>query len=161
VPLERTLGAMERLREEGLTRHIGVSNFPPGTFREALSLARIFTNQVEFHPYLGQEELIAIAREHDSSVTAYSPVARGKVLHDPTIAEIAREHGTAPAQVALRWLLEQERVIAVPKAAGHANRAANLEALELELGAEDRARIDALPKDRRYSDPGWAPDWDA
>lgn len=161
VALEDTLGAMSRLCEEGLVRHIGVSNFPAGHFRRALDFTRVLTNQVEYHPFLGQDELLEIADEHDSSVTAYAPIAHGRALRDPVLVEIAEAHGRGPAQVCLRCLLDRHpRTLVVPKAASHANRAANLD-LDFELTGEQRARIDALPKDRRDFNPEWAPDWDA
>jgi 2,5-diketo-D-gluconate reductase B len=160
VQLEETLDAMRELRDEGLVSHLGVSNFPPGLFRHALELAPILTNQVEFHPFLAQDALLRIAGEHESSVTAYAPLAQGEVAHDPVLTEIGEAHGRSAAQVALRWLLDHDRALVVPKAAGHRNRAANLD-VNFELDAEERARIDALPKDRREFDPSWAPDWDS
>jgi 2,5-diketo-D-gluconate reductase B len=161
VPLERTLEAMVELRERGLTRELGVSNFPPRLLRQALELAPVFCDQVEFHPFLEQDELLEIAAERDVMITAYSPLAQGKVFGDPTLARIAQEHGTSEAQVALRWLIDHPRVSAIPKSASHANRVANLEALELELSERERAAIDALPKDERDSAPSWGPDWAA
>jgi 2,5-diketo-D-gluconate reductase B len=160
VPLAETLGAMADLRDEGKVRHLGVSNFPSALLREAASVERIVTDQVEYHAYLSQRPVLEACRDHGVTLTAYSPFARGRLLRDPVLGEIAGERGATPAQVALRWLLDQEGVAAVPKAASHDNRRANLGALELELTGEDRARIDALPKDRRIIDPSWAPRWD-
>jgi 2,5-diketo-D-gluconate reductase B len=150
VPLAATLEAMTALRDEGKTREIGVSNFTAAQFREAIDLAPVIVNQVEYHPYLGQEALLEVCRERDVELTAYRPLAKGEVADDPVIAEIAAAHGWAPAQVALAWLIGQEPVSAVPKASTPERRRENLAALELELTAEERARIDALPKDRRY-----------
>ena len=161
VPLEDTLGAFTRLQEEGLTRLIGVSNFPPGLFARALELAPVATNQVEYHPFLGQERLLEVAEAHDVFLTAYSPLAHGRVVEEPVLQEIGAAHGKSAGQVALRWLLDQPRVAAVPKAAGAARRAENLDVLDFELAPEERARIQALPKDRREIDPPWAPDWNA
>lgn len=160
VPLAETLGAMAELREEGKTRNIGVSNFPSRQLREAAEIERIYSDQVEYHANLGQEPLLEACREHEVILTAYSPFAHGKLLGDPVLEEIAEERGATPAQVALRWLLDQPGVVAVPKAASHSNRAKNLGALEIELSDDDRARLDALPKDRRVIDPGWSPEWD-
>jgi 2,5-diketo-D-gluconate reductase B len=81
------------------------------------------------------------------------------VADDPMIGEIAAAHDATPAQVALAWLVGQEPVSAVPKASSPERRRENLAALELELTAEERARIDALPKDRRYVETEWSPDW--
>jgi 2,5-diketo-D-gluconate reductase B len=161
VPLEETLGALIDLRDEGLIRHLGVANFPPGLLRGALDIAPIFTDQVEFHPFLGQREIVEMAAERDFMVTAYSPLARGKVPSDPTLREIGDAHGKTAGQVALRWLLDQPQVAAIPKASSHERRVENFEVFDLDLTDEQRARIDALPKDERVIDPGFAPDWDA
>ena len=161
VPLAETLGAMAEVRDEGKARNLGVSNFTSAQVREAAALERIHSNQVEYHAYLGQENVLAACREHGVTLTAYSPFAHGKLLSDDALVEIAEARGAAPAHVALRWLLDQPGVAAVPKAASHSNRVDNLAALELDpLSDDERARIDALPKDRRVIDPGWAPDWD-
>ena len=159
VPLEETLGAMARARDEGKVRHLGVSNFPSDLVREAAAIEDLLTDQVEYHVYLGQEAVLDACREHGMLLTAYSPIAQGKVLDDPVLAEIGERHGATPAQVALRWLLDQSQVIAVPKAASHRNRVDNLRALEIELSQGDRERIAALPKDRRLISPSWAPRW--
>jgi 2,5-diketo-D-gluconate reductase B len=159
--LEETLGALVGLRDDGLILHLGVSNFPAGTLREALQVAPIFADQVEFHPFLGQDELVALAAEKDFMVTAYSPLARGKVPEDPTLGEIGEAHGKTAGQVALRWLLDKPQVCAIPKASSHERRVENFEVFDFELSDDDRARIEALPKGEREIDPGFGPDWDA
>ena len=160
-PLEGTLGALAGLRDEGLILHLGVSNFPAGMLREALGVAPIFADQVEFHPFLSQDALVKLAVEKDFMVAAYSPLARGKVPGDETLRKIADAHGKTAGQVALRWLLEKPQVCALPKASSHERRVENFEVLDFELTDEDRAAIDALPKGECIIDPGWAPDWDA
>src|SRR6478609_8154346 len=161
VPLEETLGALAQLRDEGLIQHFGVSNFPAGMLREALKVAPIFADQVEFHPFLGQDELVELAAEKDFMVTAYSPLARGKVPGDETLGEIGERHGKTAGQVALRWLLDKPNVATIPKASSHERRLENFEVFDFELSDEDRAAIEGLPKDGRILDPGFAPDWDA
>ena len=146
VPLEETLGAMSAVRDEGLSRHLGVSNFPPPLLREALELAPVIADQVKYHPYHGQPELLELARERDVMITAYSPFARGEALDDPVLAEIAGAHGRTPAQVVLRWLLDQPLVSTVPKASSHERRAANLDVFGFELSEQDRARITDLAR---------------
>jgi 2,5-diketo-D-gluconate reductase B len=160
-PLEETLGALIGLRDDGLIKHLGVSNFPPGMLREAIGLAPIFTDQVEFHPFLGQDALVQLAIEKDFMVTAYSPLARGKVPEDATLREIGAAHGKTAGQVALRWLLDTPQVCTIPKASSHQRRVENFEVFDFELTGDERARIDALPKGGRIIDPGFAPDWDA
>ena len=160
VAVEDSVGALEELRQEGRTRLIGVSNFPPGLFRRALEIAPVATNQVEFHPLLGQDELLAIARQAGISITAYSPLAQGDVARDRTLAEIGERHGRSAGQVALRYLLDKPGTIVLPKSSSERRRAENLAIFDFELTAEDRARVDALPKDRRQTNPSWAPKWD-
>jgi 2,5-diketo-D-gluconate reductase B len=162
MDLDAVLGAMARLKEDGLARAVGVSNFPPGLLRRALGTgAPIACVQVEYHAYLSQERLLALTRPAGVPLTAYSPTAKGAGEKDPVLQGVARKHGRTPTQVALAWLLEQDGVAAIPKAAGEANQRANLEAASLRLDAEDRAAIAALPKNRRLVDPGIVYDWDA
>jgi 2,5-diketo-D-gluconate reductase B len=160
-PFEETLGALVGLRDEGLILHLGVSNFPAATLREALEVAPIFADQVEFHPFLGQDELVALAAEKDFMVTAYSPLARGKVPEDPTLRAIGEAHGKTAGQVALRWLLDKPQVSTIPKASSHERRVENFEVFDFELTDEEQERIEALPKGERIIDPGFGPDWDA
>jgi len=161
VPLAETLGAMEDLRKAGKVRHIGVSNLPPSWTRAALEEVRIFADQVEYHPFLGQRALLDLASQHDFLLTAYSPLAGGKVGRDPTLGEIAESHGATPAQVALHWLIDQDHVAAIPKATPRERIEENLGAQDVELSDEDRRRIDGLERGERLIDPGWAPDWEA
>jgi 2,5-diketo-D-gluconate reductase B len=160
VPLAATLGEMTVLREEGKIREIGVSNFPSALYREALDLAPVFVNQVEYHAFLGQDALLRVCEERGVKLTAYRPLGGGDALGDPVIGEIAATHGATPAQVALAWLIAQPAVSAIPKASSPERRRENFGALELELSAEEQTRIDALPKDRRFVNVEWAPEWD-
>lgn len=160
VPLGETLSALMELRDRGAVRHIGVSNFPSSLVEEAQSYAPIFANQVEYHPYLGQETLLAQARAQDYLLTAYSPVARGKVLNDETLLEIGEAHGKSPAQVTLRWLLQQDHVAAIPKAASERNRVGNFAIFDFELSEGEMARIFALERRERLVSPPWGPVWD-
>ena len=160
VALDETFGAMCEARDGGRVRHLGVSNFPSALLREALEHAPLICDQVEYHPYLGQPRILDVAREHELMVTAYSPLAQGAVLRDRTIGEIAEAHDRTPAQIALRWLLDQPHVAAVPKASSREHRAANLDVFDVELTDDERARIAGLERGHRTIDPPWAPDWD-
>jgi 2,5-diketo-D-gluconate reductase B len=88
---------------------------------EATTHAEIYCNQVEYHPYRAQDELLGQAREMDYLLTAYSPVARGRVSNDATLREIGEAHGKTPAQVALRWLIQQEKVLGVTSTSSTSN----------------------------------------
>jgi 2,5-diketo-D-gluconate reductase B len=141
VPLEETLGAMTELQEERSVQHVGVSNFPPSLVEEATRHATVFCNQVEYHPYRTQDELLRQAREMDYLLTAYSPLARGRVLNDATLKEIGEAHGKTPTQVVLRWLIQQEKVAAIPKAASEDHLESNLDVFDFQLSGEEMERV--------------------
>ena len=159
VPVAATLEAMAALRDEGRTRHIGVSNFTADLLRQALAATTILCDQVEYHPLLDQSEVLELCRRHDLVLTAYSPLAKGAALDHPVLAAIASRHGKSEAQVALRWLLQQDHVAAIPRSADPDHRAANLAIFDFELSADEVQQIDDLNRssDRRRVDPPWAP----
>jgi 2,5-diketo-D-gluconate reductase B len=161
VPLEETVEALDSVREDGLTRHIGVSNFPAGLLRQALETAPVACNQVEYHPFLDQSSLLELARDKQVLITAYSPLAHGRVPEDPTLRRIGESHGKTAGQVALRWLLDQPGVSPIPKASSHERRQENFDVFDFSLTDEDHEEIAALPKDVRTANPPWAPDWEA
>ena len=105
--------------------------------------------------------MLDYARQHDLALTAYTPLARNKVSDIAQIQQIAKKHRVLPTQIALKWLLDQPNVAAIPKASSRANQLANLASLQVELDAEDRALIAALPKNQRQVSPDFAPVWDA
>jgi diketogulonate reductase-like aldo/keto reductase len=149
-----TIAALNEAKDRGLTRSIGVSNFPSAEFRQAqaLSKARLVTNQVEYHPYLKLTQLLETARELGSSITAWSPLAQGEVVNDPTIGDIARAHGKSPAQVTLRWLIQQG-VIAIPRTVKEHRARENFDIFDFSLSSEDMDRIHALARpDGRLGD---------
>ncbi len=157
-----TLPALERLHERGLARRLGVSNFEPDHVERARSVldTPVFANQVEIHPFLPQDELVTYAAETDLELVAYSPLARGEVLSNPTLGEIAEKHGATAPQVALAWLRERG-ITAIPKATSEAHIRDNRESLSLSLDDEDHARIDAVDRQTRTVHPGFAPAaWD-
>ncbi len=160
--MAEAIGTLMRLREEGLARNIGVSNFTVAMMREAKEVlgAPIVANQVEYHVLLGQPKVLTYARAHEIAVTAYCPLARGGFDDYPVMAEIAKKHGCTPEQVALKWLLDQDGVAAIPKASQPANQQANLDAWKVSLDDADRAAVAALPKNKRIVDPAFHPGWD-
>lgn len=161
VPLSDTLGALEELRKSGEVRHIGVSNFPSDLVREASKHTEVFANQVEYQPYLSQRTLLDLSRELGYLLTAYSPIAKGAVSNDETLIAIGREHGKTPVQVTLRWLIQQERVAAIPKASTPEHRKNNFEIFDFELSAEEMGQISSLAHAHgRIVDPEGAPEWD-
>ena len=152
--LEETLGALNEAKTQGLTRTIGVSNFPSAEFRRAqsLSASKLVTNQVEYHPYLKLSKLKAAARELESSITAWSPLAQGQIADDPTLIEIGKAHGKTPGQVTLRWLIQQD-VIAIPRTAKETRAAENFDIFDFQLSAEEMDRVHALARpDGRLGD---------
>ena len=163
LDLPDALRALARLREEGLARAVGIANFPLGLLRRAVEaeIAPIACVQVEHHVYLGQQRLLDYCRSQDIVLSSYTPVAKGEVLRDVTIARVAAKHRATPAQVALAYLLTMPGVAAIPKAAAPARQQENLAAVELELDAEDLCALAALPKDRRLVDPDIAPNWES
>ncbi|HEV2093455.1 MAG TPA: aldo/keto reductase [Rubrobacter sp.] len=144
VPLGETLGAMRELQEGGLVRHVGVSNFSPSLAEEAAGHADVFCNQVEYHVYRKQDALLDQAREMDYLLVAYRPLSRGGVEGDATLREVGEAHGKTAAQVALRWLVQQEKVSAIPKATGEDHLRANLDVFDFELSGEEMDRVSAL-----------------
>ncbi|MET4684991.1 aldo/keto reductase [Brevundimonas faecalis] len=152
--LEETISALNEAQEQGFTKHIGLSNFPSALFRQAaaLSTAPLVTNQVEYHPYLSQKTLIETARELGSSITAWSPLAQGRIADDAVIGAIAKVHGKTNGQVVLRWIIQQG-VIAIPRTARESRAAENFDIFDFELSADEMARIHALARpDGRIGD---------
>jgi len=157
---EETLPAFAELRDDGLIDRIGVSNFEPHHLDAATDALgeTPFANQVEMHPLLRQEELREYADANDVELVAYSPLARGEILDDPEIVDIAEKHGVSAAQVSLAWLRESG-VTAIPKATGIDHIRDNLASLELTLDDEDVAAIDELGRTDRQLNPDFGPDW--
>ena len=159
VPLQETLPAMAREVDRGTVRALGVSNFPAALWAEALEIATVGVNQVEFHPFLGQGVLLEFVRQRKLKLVAYTPIAKGQVGDSPTIRTIAEAHRCSPAQIALGWILHHG-VAAVPKAARREHQQANLLASKVTLEATEVTAISALAEERRLVAPGWSPEWD-
>ncbi len=158
-------GILEMLmlaREAGKTRRIGVANFPLRLLRIAIEEvgAPLFCNQVEYHVLLDQTPILSYLRAHDMMLVAHVPLAQGRLTEHPALKAIAARHDATPAQVALKWLLDQDGVAAIPKAGREASQRENLGALNVTLDDEDRAVVASLPKDQRFVNPPFAPQWD-
>lgn len=151
---EETLGALNEARDLGLTRTIGLSNFPSAEFRraQALSKATLVTNQVEYHPYLKLSKLLGTAKDLGSSITAWSPLAQGNIADDPTLIEIGKAHRKTPGQVTLRWLIQQD-VIAIPRTSKVSRAEESFDIFDFTLSSEEMDRIHALARpDGRLGD---------
>lgn len=165
VPLAEQIGTLNEVQRSGRVRHIGVSNFTVALMEEAIGLsdAPLVTNQIEYHPYLDQKTVIEFARKAGLSITAYYGMADGQVFADPVLRDIGAHHGKSVAQVVLRWLVQQEGVVALSKTVTETRAAENLAIFDFELAAAEMATIHTLAKSagRVVSPLGLAPDWDA
>lgn len=146
IPASETIKAMNELVEEGKVRHIGVSNFSRSQLEEAKNLSdySIVNNQVKYHLGMDLEPLLNYCRENDVLLTAYSPLGRGKVLERKEVKEVARKYGKSPGQIALKWLIDQGNVVAIPKAGSENHLRENLQLFDWSLKEEDRETLNRL-----------------
>lgn len=164
VPLSETIPALCELQKQGLTRHIGVSNFNIANIIEAEKYADvpIVVNQVEFHPFIKQKTLQTFLNNHHILLEAYSPLARGDVFDNDIIKEIADKHNVTPAQISLAWILSDKHRIAIPKTANPDHLQGNLDAIKVQLSADDIEKISSLARadGRKIKHPDYSPEWD-
>jgi 2,5-diketo-D-gluconate reductase B len=164
VPLAETIGALNDCAARGWARHIGVSNFTTAMVEEAVRLSErpLATDQVEYHPFLSQDAVLATCRRHGLALTAYCPLARGRVFKDATLARIGQRHGKTVGQVALRWLVQQEGVVAIPRSSSPEHARSNFAIFDFALSEHEMAEIKALgaPTGRIVDVAGLAPGWD-
>jgi 2,5-diketo-D-gluconate reductase B len=151
-----------KLKEEGRTRAIGVANFTLALLKTTVEEIRapIACNQIEYHVMLDQSKVKAYLDARKIPLVAYCPLAQGRAASDETLIQIGKKHNAAAAQVALKWLLDQDNVAAIPKASRKESQQANLDALKITLDDDDRKAIARLAKDKRFVSPGFGPDWD-
>ncbi|HXN69110.1 MAG TPA: aldo/keto reductase [Bradyrhizobium sp.] len=162
VPLAETLGALAHAKKLGMARHIGVSNFTVALVDEAVAACPepLVCDQVEYHPYLDQTKVREACARHGMAVVAYSPVAKGRVKKDETLARIGRAHGKTPAQVCLRWLVQQ-RVAAIPRTSRIERLSENIDIFDFALSEDEMQQIFRMGTARaRLTDYGFAPKWD-
>jgi 2,5-diketo-D-gluconate reductase B len=164
VPLAEQIGLLNESVRAGKVRHIGVSNFNRRLLDQVIDLSSIplVANQFEYHPYLNQSLVIDATRKAGLAVTAYCAMAVGRVLTDPTIAEIADSHGRTIAQVVLRWLIQQDSVVALSRTTNPDRIVENLAIFDFELPEDEMAAIQTLarPNSRIVNPAGLAPVWD-
>lgn len=163
VPVTEYMAALAEAKAQGLTKHIGISNFTIDLAKQAIAAVgaeAIATNQIELSPYLQNRKVADFLREQGIHVTSYMTLAYGKVLQDPVIGEIAHAHGATPAQVALAWAIREGHAV-IPSSTKRANLQSNLKAQQLVLSDADTAQIAALDRGERLANPqGIAPKWD-
>lgn len=157
VDLAKTLQAMLDLKEKGMIRAIGLSNFVRFHL-EALDSYHfpILTNQIEMHPYLQRRLLVDACKKRGIQVTAYRPLAKGAFESDPTLQKIGKQHGKSPSQVALRWLVQQT-IAAIPKAATLQHLKDNIDVFDFTLTDEEMGQIDTLDQGKRFCTPDGMP----
>jgi 2,5-diketo-D-gluconate reductase B len=162
VPLAETLGALAHVKKLGMTRHIGVSNFTVALLDEAVGLCPepLVCDQVEYHPYLDQTKVREACARHGHALVAYSPVAKGRIKNDPTLARIGQAHRKSAAQVCLRWLVQQN-VCAIPRTSRIERLSENIDIFDFTLSDEEMLEISAMGSPKgRLTDFGFAPKWD-
>ena len=162
VPLAETLGALAHVRQLGMSRHIGVSNFTVALMEEATAVCPepLVCDQVEYHPYLDQAKVLEACARHSMAVVAYSPVARGRIKNDQTLTQIGQAHGKTAAQVCLRWLAQQN-VAAIPRTSKIERLSENIEIFDFELSDQEMRQISQMGSAKgRLTDFGFAPKWD-
>lgn len=164
VPLSETIPALCELQKQGLTRHIGVSNFNIADIIEAEKYADvpIVVNQVEFHPFIKQNTLQTFLNNHHILLEAYSPLARGDVFDNDIIKEIADKHNVTPAQISLAWILSDKHRVAIPKTSNPDHLQGNLDAIKVELNADELDKLGSLARSdgRKIEHPDYSPVWD-
>ena len=164
IPLAETLGALGRVKHDGLARHIGLSNFTVALIEEALQATTepLVCDQIECHPFLDQSKLIAACRRHGMAVIAYAPIARGAVRDDDVLARVGAAHGKSAVQVCLRFLVQQD-IVVIPRTSKVERLAENAAIFDFALSEQEMAEISRLAqRDGRLLD--WAfsgqPKWD-
>jgi len=162
TPLTKMVEDLVKLREKGKARHIGVSNFTVAQMQEAMKTAPdIFCNQVEYHPYLSQKPVLDFIQRNGFALTAYSPIARGKVFNEPVLKEIGDKYGKNEAQITLRWLIQQDNVAAIPKSGTPENIKNNIDIFDFELTSDEMHKIHSLSrKETRLIDLDGTQKWD-
>jgi 2,5-diketo-D-gluconate reductase B len=162
IPLQETLGALAHVKELGMTRHIGISNFTVALIEEAVAACPVplVCDQVEYHPYLDQAKVLQACSDNGMALVAYSPIAKGRIKNDKALAGIGEKHRKTAAQVCLRWLLQQN-VAAIPRTSKIERLSENIEVFDFELSDDEMRQISAMSSPKgRLTDFGFAPKWD-
>lgn len=161
-PLEDSLKTLEEMVQKNQTQWIGVSNFPVALLSKAKKLCpSLRTNQVEYHPFLSQTKILKYVVDNQMFLTAYSPLARGKILKSQQIEYVAQKYKKTPSQVVLRWLVEQEAVVPIVKSKTEKHIKENFDIFNFQLEKEDQEKLYRLThQNQRIVNPPFAPQWD-
>lgn len=162
IPLSTSIGALCKAKKDGFARHVGVANFTTAMLDEAWKLTSepLVCNQIEVHPFINQDKVIAASKKHGMAVVAYCPIARGKVPGAEVLERIGKAHGKSSAQISLRFLA-QRGLVAIPRTATPAHQKANIDIFDFKLTDAEMAELDALKANHmRVVNPPHAPVWD-
>ncbi len=159
IDLEETLDAMAELKDEGFIKNLGVSNFTLNLLKDAQNKSKepIFCDQVEYHPFISHNDLLEFCQKNDIMLTAYSPLARGKVLGNEVLEEIGKKYGKTETQVSLRYLIQQKNVVAIPKASNPQHRKENIDIFDFELSSGEMEKIANLSEGKKLVNPYFSP----
>ena len=164
IPLAETMAALARVKQDGLARHIGVSNFTTRHIEEALATCPepLVVNQIEYHPYLDQSKVYAACRKAGMAMVSYCPLHRGGgLLAEDEVAAAARNHGKTPGQIVLRWHVQQDGVVAIPRTSKPGRLSENADIFDFELTNGEMAAISSLARQgSRICDFDFSPQWD-
>jgi len=151
IPLSDTFKAMNDLKNKGMLKFIGVSNFDKDLLMKAqqMSSLPIMNVQVEYHPFLDQKDILSYCQKNNISLTAYCPLARGRELNNPTLEKIASKHKKTVPQVMLRWLIQQKNVVAIPKAKSADHQRLNFDIFDFQLSSDEMSTIFQLNRNQR------------
>lgn len=143
VPIQESINEMNKLQNKDKIKHIGVSNFSVEKTKKAMKVSStpIITNQVKYHPMYGQEKLLKFCLNEDICLTAYSPLARGKIHGNRTLKKIGSKYNKNEFQTALRWLIQQDKVVTIPKASSRKHLEENIDIFDFELNREEMKKI--------------------
>ena len=163
IPFEMSIGSLCKAKKDGKAKHVGVANFTTTMLDQAWAVTTepLVCNQVEMHPFINQDKVLAAVRKHGMALVAYCPIARGKVPGAEVLERIGAAHGKTSAQVSLRYLVQTAGVCAIPRTATPAHQKANLEVFDFNLSEAEMAELKALNVNHmRIVNPPHAPVWD-
>ena len=165
MPFQETIGALAAMKRRGFARHIGVANFNAAMLDDAIRLCDepLSALQVEYHPFLDQSKMLDACRRHGLAFISYCPLGRGRVFDEPVLADIAAAKGKTISQIVLRWLIQQDPVVAIPSSSKPARIGENLDIFDFMLTETEMRRVHELarPNGRIVNPKGRAPAWDA